>query len=118
MHIFFLFITLLSLLSCRSKSPTEETHEMQKWVGKSVSVLQKHPYFKNLPTKHFNHEGEAKSVLFTNQSKFQTGAYCQSLGGCIGLPVYNCQHVVKYKNDIITGIEETGTCPEAATIGP
>lgn len=114
--IFLLLATLGG--ACSSRTDTEEAHELARWNGKPLKELLDHPYFKHLPKKETIHQDGSKTILFTDQSKFQTDAYCQSLGGCIGLPNYLCQHVVKHKNDLITGIEQLGTCPGATTTSP
>lgn len=106
------------LLGCSSTTQTEEAHQLGKWAGKPISKLMEHPYFKTLPKKESSQEDGYKTLLFTNQSKFQTGAYCQSLGGCMGMPTYNCQHLVKYKDEIISGIEQMGICPSTDTTSP
>lgn len=113
-----LLLALLGFTACSSRTDTEEAHELARWNGKSIKELREHSYFRNLPQKESEQQDGSKTIIFTNQTKFQTDAYCQSLGGCIGLPTYNCQHVVKYKNDIVTGIEQLGTCPGTSTTSP
>ncbi len=105
----------LTLFACASKSP-DRFHAMSAWKGQDAKKLQTHPYFGTLAPIKRSHEGEIETWIFRDQSKFQTGAYCQSLGGCIGMPVINCDHAFSVRNGLILGYDQAGTCPDHAVI--
>lgn len=110
-------IALSLLFSCSSRKREEEKAEAWKeWQGKSVSAIKEHAYFKHLPLKKIKNESGIETWILKDQTRFQTDAYCSSLGGCLGMPTYNCNNVFSVKNNVILDFEQNGSCPGAKTI--
>jgi hypothetical protein len=107
---------LISHLSCTSVKKDEKILAWEEWKGRRVSALERHPYFKNLPITKMKHENGRETWLLRDQSRFQTDAYCQALGGCIGLPNYNCDNAFSVEDGIIVTFEQSGSCPGVKTI--
>ena len=107
-------IFLATLISCSSKE--QKTQAQNEWVGVSVSKLYEHPYFKNLPVSKVKNKSGIETWIFKDQSKFQTDAYCQSLGGCMGMPIYNCNNIFSVEDSIILDFKQSGSCPGVKTI--
>lgn len=120
MNTLFTTILLLVTTACSSPQKQEEkrTLALEDWKGHNVSELEEHRYFKFLPLKKIPHDGGIETWVYKDQSKFQTGAYCQSLGGCMGMPQYNCENIFSVKDGVILGFEQDGGCPGASTIEP
>lgn len=108
-------LIFLTLFACASKSP-EKIYALNAWKGKGSNKLQAHPYFGTLPLVKKSHEEGIETWIFRDQSKFQTNAYCQSLGGCMGMPVMNCDHAFSIRDGLILGYDQAGTCPDSAVI--
>jgi hypothetical protein len=115
-----LLLLFLFIASCSTPRKGEEKRMLaqEDWKGHNVADLKDHPYFKFLPVKKIPHEDGIETWVLKDQSKFQTGAYCQTLGGCMGMPQYNCDNAFSVKNDVILGYEQSGGCPGASTIEP
>lgn len=111
-----LFVAACS--SYKEKVEKKQTLMEESWKGHNVAELREHPYFKDLSIKKVTHEGGIETWVFRQQTKFQTGAYCQSLGGCMGMPQYSCDNTFSVKNDVILGYEQTGGCPDTKTSEP
>lgn len=107
--IIYIFFLLITLSSCTSREKT--VHALESWKGLNVSEIDKHPYFKNLKVIKVKHEKSPDTWIYKDQTPFQTGAYCQSLGGCLGMPSYNCENAFSVENDVIIDLERKGTCP-------
>lgn len=109
-------LILVLLLSC-SHHNGKDTSVSSQWRGKFQDELLEHPYFKNL--KVIKTQSQQRSQWrYIDQTPFQTGAYCQSLGGCLGLPSYNCQYQFNLKGIVIEEFEMSGVCPPRKTIEP
>lgn len=108
-------LTLLFLIACAS---TDEKRKVvwESWKGKTAKKLEKHPYFKHLPVQKVKHTSGLETWVFRDQSRFQSDSYCQSIGGCLGMPIYNCDNAFSIKNNIILGYEQNGTCPPVKVI--
>lgn len=106
----------LTLLSCTSVKHDQKLLAWEEWKGLPTSALEKHGYFKQLPVEKLKHEDGLETWFLRDQARFQTSAYCQSLGGCIGMPTYFCDNVFSVKNGIIMGFEQNGSCPGIKTI--
>lgn len=115
-----MYTTLLALILLAGCSTTKMKEKQAKswesWKGRPVSEIDTHPYFKNLKVKNkVKHDDGLETWVFKDQTPLQTGAYCQSLGGCMGMPIYNCESAFSIQNDTVLGFEQTGTCPELKT---
>ena len=64
--------------------------------------------------KIINNQG-LETWIFKDQTPFQSSAYCQSLGGCQGMTIYNCESAFSVKDDEILGFEQSGICPGIKT---
>jgi hypothetical protein len=106
--------------SCSSQKEAQHKRALVKesWTGHPISELMEHPYFKDLLVKKVPHDNGIETWVFRQQTKFQTGAYCQSLGGCMGMPQYSCDNTFSVKKDVVIGFEQTGSCPGPSTIEP
>lgn len=114
-----LILFTLILASCSTRKMEEKRMLAQDaWKGRNVSELTTHRYFKTLDLRKVPHEAGTETWIFKHQTKFQTDAYCQSLGGCMGMPQYNCEYAFSVKENVIQGMEETGGCPGTSTIEP
>jgi hypothetical protein len=111
----FTLLLLFLITSCANREKKKELI-LESWIGRPVEKLKSHPYFKNLPMKKIQHEGGIETWMYRDQTRFQTDAYCQSLGGCIGLPTYNCDHAFSVKDGKILGYDQNGNCPGASTV--
>lgn len=109
-------LLLLAIVSCTSINHDDKIRAWEKWKGEPVSALEKHPYFKNLPVSKVKHQNGLETWVLRDQARYQTGAYCQSLGGCIGMPTYVCDSAFSVKDHVILGLEQNGTCPALKTI--
>jgi hypothetical protein len=114
------YLPILILLFISSCSSTKKNQELawEEWKGHSTSELAHHPYFKNIKLTKIKHEEGSETWLFKDQTPVQTGAYCESLGGCIGLPIINCSSAFSIKDDRIEGLQQSGTCPPIKLIAP
>ena len=104
-------LLLLLLFSCAGKSQKQKLISFENWKGHSVKELDDHPYFKHLPLKKVKHSDDFQIWIYRDQSRFQSDTYCMSLGGCVGIPIYNCDHAFSVKDGVIIGFEQNGTCP-------
>lgn len=110
-------LLLIGLLaSCTSLNQDKKDLAWEKWKGLPVSSLDKHPYFKQLPVSKIQHSEGHETWLYKDQSRFQTGAYCQSMGGCVGVSIYNCENAFSIKDGLILSYEQKGSCPSLKTI--
>lgn len=107
----FLLVLIPWMISCSSVPKEKVTVALESWKGRKATELDKHPYFKNIPLRKFKHPEGIEDWIFRDQTRFQTAAYCDSLGGCIGMPTYNCDIAFSVKEGIILGATESGTCP-------
>lgn len=105
---------LLLFYSCSSQE--KKQLKMDEWEGIKTSALEEHPYFKNLPLNKIKNKSGIETWVFRDQTRFQTDAYCQGIGGCLGLPTYNCNNIFSVQNEIILDFEQKGSCPGAKTI--
>lgn len=111
----FLFFTIPLLVACSSRERLEkEVIALETWKGRPVSELKTHSYFKVLRQRKIEHDEGVTDLIFRDQTRFQTSAYCDSLGGCMGLPTYNCDIAFSVKNDVILGATRNGSCPDPA----
>lgn len=108
---------LLVTVSCSSSKLREkQVKAWETWKGRPVSEVDEHPYFKNIKVKKkVKHEDGLETWVFKDQTPVQTSAYCQSLGGCISMPIYNCESAFSIQNGMVLGLEQTGTCPDLKT---
>lgn len=112
----YFFLGILLLSSC---STTEDrVRAWEAWKGRPVSDISRSPYFRGLKVTKIKHEDHLETWIYKDQTPFQTDAYCQSLGGCIGMPIYNCNNAFSIKNDQIVDFEQKGSCPGPKTIRP
>lgn len=109
------FALLLSILSC---SHQRANSGPSGWEQKTKEELLRHPYFKNLKVKQVSASNEREQLLFFDQTPFQTGASCQGLGGCLGLPSYNCQYQILLIKNKIHEFNSVGVCPPRKTTEP
>jgi hypothetical protein len=107
-------LLLLLIFSCSTSKKKEEA--LSEWKGKPSSDLYSHPYFGTLPHEKITHKNGPDTWIFKDQSKYQTDAYCSSLGGCIGLPTYNCLNSFSIEKGKIIGVQQDGSCPGESTI--
>lgn len=114
--IYIKYFSFFLLLSCASRSDEKRVLVWEEWKGHAVEELKTHPYFKHLPIKKIIHPQGLQTWLLRDQSRFQSDSYCQSLGGCIGMPIYNCDNAFSVKEDVIMGFEQSGSCPGLKTI--
>lgn len=114
----FLLLLLLLVVSCSSSKKRDEkkAEAWTEWKGKSIDEIKKHPYFKILPYTKIQNESGIETWIFRDQTKFQTDAYCSSIGGCIGVPSFNCNNVFSVKRNLILDFEQKGSCPGVKTI--
>ena len=111
------FILLaLSFISCTSINPDKKVLAWEEWKGLPTSALDQNAYLKSLPVTKVKHPDGLETWVLRDQARFQTGAYCQSLGGCIGVPTYNCDNAFSVKDNIILGFEQNGSCPGVKVI--
>lgn len=104
------------LLACSSVTPEDRETILEQWKGHETKELNEHFYFKNLPRNTIKHADGRETWIYRDQSTYQSAAYCQSLGGCMGIPFYNCDTAFSIKDGIILGAEQNGACPPIATI--
>ena len=109
-------VCLLLLISSCTHYKEKQLAARESWKGHSVLELRNHPYFKNLVTKKIQHKNGSETWILRDSSKFQTSAYCESLGGCMGLPTYDCESIFSVKDDAILSLEQNGSCPGSKTI--
>lgn len=113
-----LWPAILSILFSCSSTEKQKELAWESWINQSVKELDKHPYFKNLPLKKIKHDNGIETWLYRDQSRFQSDSYCQSLGGCQGMPIYNCDNAFSIQDGIILGFEQNGSCPGPKVIQP
>jgi hypothetical protein len=113
---YILLILPILLTSCASRQK-EEKVAWEAWRGHRVEEVLSHSYFRTLPLKKIQHD-ETETWIFRHQSKFQTDAYCQSLGGCMGMPYFNCDNAFSIKNKVVLDFEQKGSCPDLKLIKP
>ncbi len=113
-----LIVPLLLVTACTSINREKKILAWEAWKGRPVSALEVHPYFKTLPVSKVKHEGGIETWILTDQARFETDAYCQSLGGCIGVPTTNCDNAFSVKEGLILGLEQNGSCRSLRTIEP
>lgn len=111
-----LLVSLIVLFACSSKPTKNPALVREEWKGHTTKELEDHPYFKSLPLNKRKHEENLETWIYRDQSHYQSSAYCQSLGGCMGMPFYNCDSAFSVKNGIILGFEQNGSCPPVSTI--
>ena len=105
------------LFSCSTRKRDEkQAAAWSEWQGKSADEIRKHSYFKNLPLKKLKNQSGIETWILRDQTRFQTNAYCSSLGGCTGIPTYNCNNVFSVKENVILDFEQSGSCPGTKTI--
>ena len=111
-----LYITLVVIVMSCSTSEEKRLATWESWKGLSTSEIGKHPYFKHLKVTKIRNEKGPETWIYKDQTPFPTSAYCGSLGGCQGRPIYNCESAFSVENEKILGLEQTGTCPGPGTI--
>lgn len=111
-----LLIMALGLISCTQVNKKKKVLAWEDWKGLPTSAISKNDYLKNLPITKLKHEDGLETWVLRDQARFQTSAYCQSLGGCIGMPVYNCDNAFSVKEDVILDFEQNGSCPGVKAI--
>ncbi len=82
----------------------------QQWKGKTLSELEQQSYFQTLPHKDKEGKDDAIVRTYTRRGKFQTKAYCQSLGGCDGIDSGDCYHVFTIRKGIVRSYKQQGNC--------
>ncbi len=113
-----LLIPVLFLsISCSNVDQKRNT-AWKSWEGKSTEEIKKHSYFKNLKRKKIEHKNDIETWIYKDQTPIQTSGYCQSMGGCQGIPIYNCDNAFSVRDNVIIGFEQVGTCPGVKVIGP
>lgn len=115
MEKFVSLILLITLVAC-AKSEEKRKLAQSDWHGLEASALKDHKYFKTLPLKKIQNKSGIETWIFRDQTSFQTDAYCSSLGGCLGMPTYNCNNIFSVKDGIILDFEQNGSCPGVKTI--
>lgn len=113
-----LMLAIVSLLLSCSSTENQKKVAWESWISRPVKEIEKHPYFRNLPVKKIKHANGIETWLYRDQSRFQSDSYCQSLGGCQGLPIYNCDNAFSIQDGIILGFEQNGSCPGPKVILP
>jgi hypothetical protein len=89
----------------------------ESWIGRPARSIAEHPYFKHLGTRKLRNDDDGlETWVYSDQTPFPTGAYCQSLGGCPPTPNNNCHSAFSIRNGEILGFEQTGGCPGSGTI--
>lgn len=111
-------LLLLILSACTSLNHDKKVLVWERWKGLPISALDKHDYFKKLPVTKISHADGNETWLFRDQTKYQTGAFCQSMGGCTGIPFYSCDNNFSVKDGFILSLEQSGSCPGLKTIEP
>lgn len=109
-----LLLILPILFACAGQEKKQQA--LNKWEGVKVSELKDHPYFKNLPMNKVKNQSGIETWILRDQTRYQTDAYCQGLGGCLGMPTYNCNNIFIVQNDVILDFEQNGSCPGPKTI--
>ena len=112
------FIIPLIFIAACSNVNEKRNAAWKAWEGKSTDEIKNHAYFKNLDRKKIEHKNEIETWIYKDQTPIQTSAYCQSLGGCQGMPIYNCDNAFSVKDHVIIGFEQVGTCPGPKVIRP
>lgn len=105
------FLVLTLFLACSSTAPKKE--RLPQWIGKTAVDLNQHPYFKGLPSTV-----KGNTWLFEHLTRPESAAYCASLGGCAGLPVWDCHFEFKTESNRIVEAYKYGTCPENGELFP
>jgi hypothetical protein len=112
-----LLALFLVLVSCSSGKIAKKQHAAwETWKGEPVAKLDEHPYFKLLKVKKIKNTSGIETWLYRDQSRFQSDSYCMSIGGCIGMPIYNCDNIFSVQENVILGFEQKGSCPGLKTI--
>lgn len=116
-----IFLTVfLVLLGCSHQKQEEIDQKrilaLESWKGHSTSELLKHHYFGHLPVKKVKHDDGLETWVFRDQTRYQSSAYCQSLGGCTGIPFYQCDNAFTVKDDLILEFKQNGSCPPVGAI--
>ena len=114
----FIALPLVILAACSTPSPKKKVLAREKWIGLTTKDIEKHPYFKNLPVKKLKNTDGVETWVYRDQTNYQSSAYCQSLGGCMGMPFYNCDNAFSIKDGTILGYDQNGSCPPAKSIEP
>ncbi len=112
----FLILLAFGLVSCSQVNQDKKVLAWEEWKGLPVAAISKNAYLKSLPITKVKHEDGLETWVLRDQARFQTGAYCQSLGGCMGMPMYNCDNAFSVKDDVILDFEQNGSCPGVSTI--
>jgi hypothetical protein len=119
MRILTTILIMTLYVSCSTPGRDEKRlRAWSKWKARTTTEIKEHPYFEHLTPKIINHDNKIQTWVFLDQSKFQSDSYCQSIGGCRGIPVYNCENAFSIKNDLVLGFEQRGVCPGIKTIEP
>ena len=108
-------LTFFILISCAS-SDEKRKIAWESWKGKTTKEIEKHPYFQRLPIQKVRNTSGLETWVFRDQGRFQSDSYCQSIGGCLGMPIYNCDNAFSIKDNIVLGYEQNGTCPPVKVI--
>jgi hypothetical protein len=108
-------IFLFFLSSC-SQLTKKEHLARKSWNNRSIQEISQHPYFKNLPIRKTIMSDGYEKWLLQEEPRYQTKSYCNSLGGCLGIPSYDCESVFIVKDEIIVSLDQRGNCPSAQTI--
>jgi hypothetical protein len=111
-----IFLSFLILTGCSLSSQERRRLAWESWKNLPVTNLEKHPYFKNLRVIKIKHGNSAQTWIYKDQTSFQTGAFCQGVGGCLGYPIYNCENAFSVQDGKILGFEQKGSCPDESTI--
>lgn len=107
--VFWIFIFITGCSSTQKKE--DVARAIESWNGQDASALESHDYFKTLRKQKISHDDGIENWIFRDQTRFQTSAYCDSLGGCMGLPTYNCDYAFSVQNGKVIGGSRTGSCP-------
>lgn len=111
-----ILLCLITLGACSTTKEEDQQVALEEWKGHETEELKDHPYFGYLPLNKKKHPDGRETWIFRDQSRYQSRAYCESLGGCMGMPYYNCDTAFSVKDHVIEAGQQNGTCPPVTTI--
>ena len=111
-----LMVLVTFLLACSTSTPKDKKIALEDWNGHTTEELMSHPYFRTLGLTKKSHKNGTETWIFRDQSRYQSSAYCQSLGGCMGIPIYQCDTAFSIEGNKILTAQQSGSCPPAKTI--
>lgn len=105
-----LSIGLLFLISCSLFENPEREKILKAWIGKSVSELEGHPFFSQIPLKRKEVKGDKEIRNYEQIGKYSSKARAGTLGDGLGLPSETCQNIFTIKKGIIQKYEMKESC--------